>query len=332
MIDTLKKLALAAALALCLAPQGAKAAQSWNFGHLMPADSSEGLVHARFAELVEDYTDGEVKISLFPASQLGARPAQLEQLQAGTLQIFTEANGSLNSYIDELKWTSAPFMFDDLAHWKRFMNSDVIKGYENELREKHGITFIGDNTVMARGPYRVLVANKELDGLDDVQDLKLRMFESKFHIDIWKHLGAEVVVLGWADVYAGLSSGLIQGVTSPISLVQTMKFTEVAPNVLRTNEFPQALMYMVNAEAWEGLDDATRAAIERAHAEAAVYAQQLVDSSIEKTLAELEAANIRYSDADVRAFTARMQPYYAEKVAEGELPKEIFDAVNATRE
>ena len=159
--------AIAAALILTAPAR----AETWNLGHLMPAESSEGKVHQMFAELVKEYTNGELSFNIFPASQLGRANAQLQQVEAGTLQIYVEGIGSGNQYVKELEWISAPFLYDDLEHWQRFIRSGAMKEYFDKLASEHNISIIGDPTIMARGPFRTIVTKEPFHGLADLQDL-----------------------------------------------------------------------------------------------------------------------------------------------------------------
>lgn len=306
-------------------------AEVWKLAHIVPPDSPEGKVHQRFAELVDKYTDGKMRIEIFPAGQLGKTPALLQQLQAGTIQIFPEGAPVLHRYVEDITWIGLPFMFNDREHWVRFMNSDLVAKWKQDVREQAGIAFIGDVTSMIRGPYRVLATTRPVKSLDDVKGLKLRMFENKFFVRAWQHLGAEVIVLGWTDVYESLRRGVIDGVTSPISLVEPMKFYEPAKHIMRTDEFPQALAYMTNAGAWDALDNKTRQAMIRAQQEASQYAAKLANESAAETLARMKAGGAAYSEPDMSAFVASMAEFYKELVKSGEMPAAVLAKIEETR-
>jgi len=315
---------------LFLGTSGA-AAETWRLAHQMPPDSPEGRVWQRFADLASDYTKGEVTVRIFPSSQLGKPQAVIEQLQAGTVQIFAEGVGFLEAQAPEMRWVAAPFLFDDRDHWRRFMASDLVRGWLDGLKEKAGIAVIGDASAIERGPYRVIVSKAPIRTLDDVQGVKLRMYSTKIAVDTWNHLGAEVIVMGWSDVYEGLRRGLVSAVTGPISQIESMRFYEVATNIGRTDEFPQGLALMANAKAWDGLSEAARQGLVRAHAEAADLARQINTEIADTTVASMTAKGAVFEQVDTGAFVERMRTFYLELEVKGELPAGLLATVAATR-
>ncbi|MCB9993524.1 MAG: TRAP transporter substrate-binding protein [Hyphomicrobiaceae bacterium] len=309
-------------------------AETWSLAHLQPADSVEGQVHQRFADLVKAYTSGELEINVFPSSQLGSTPELWQQVEGGVIQIFAEGTGGGNQYVSEMQWISAPFMFDSVNHWKRFLQSGVMKPYFDRLEAEHNVTVlgevIGDQSLMPR-PYRTIVTKQPFRGVPDLKGLKLRMFESKFHIDVWNYLGATPIVLGWADVYEALRNGVVSGVTSPLSLVESTKFYEQAPNVARTDEYPNALAYFTNSQAWNSLRQETRDAVIRAYKETANYYNELAGNQVDDTLAFFRANNVNFVELETKDFTDRMKSFYQKMVDDGDLPRSIWEAVQATR-
>lgn len=307
-------------------------AETWRLAHIVPPDSPEGQVHQKFADLVREYSNGELDIQIFPAGQLGATPELLQQLGAGLIHIFPEGVSVLHRYQENLTWTELPFLFDDREHWQRFMQSDLVQGWFDKMRSQEGITFIGDPTGVVRGPYRVLVTTTPTMSLADVQGMKLRMFENELFVRVWQHLGAEAIVLPWTDVYESLRLGTIDAVTSPISLVEPMKFYEPAKHIIRTDEYPQSLAYMTNQEAWENLDPNSRSALLRAQEEVAPLSAALANSAAEETLSRMAAGGAEFAEPDMSEFVERMRSYYSALVEEGKMPAEVFEQINATRD
>ena len=95
--------------------------------HKMPPDSPEGKVFQKFADLVDEYSNGKMMIKMFPNEQLGKTNAVLEQLKMGTVHLYAEGSTYMKKWVKDITWTSAAFMFDDRDHWVRFMNLDLVK-------------------------------------------------------------------------------------------------------------------------------------------------------------------------------------------------------------
>ncbi|WP_146589388.1 TRAP transporter substrate-binding protein [Puniceibacterium confluentis] len=326
----LKSLTLGTALALALGGM-AQAETTWRMATKMPVDSPEGKVFEKFSELTEEYTGGALKIDVYPNEQLGKEDAVLEQLQANIVQIYAEGFGYLKKWEPALAWVAAAFAFDDYDHWQRFMVSDTVTGWFDTAAEQSGVRPLGDPTLILRGPYRVMVSNVPINSAADVEGVKLRMHENKVAIETWDTLGAEVVTLPWTEVYQGISKGIVQAVNSPIALVESMRFNEVAPYIARHDEYWQSIGFMVNEQALADLPEDTRAGLMKAYEEAGAYSQEVMFAVADESIARMEAAGTTFTVIDTAPLVAKMQAYYAAMAESGELPAGFMEAIEAAR-
>ncbi|EIM77415.1 TRAP-type C4-dicarboxylate transport system, periplasmic component [Nitratireductor aquibiodomus RA22] len=306
-------------------------AETWRMAHKMPPDSIEGELFQFFADKVVEKTGGEVEIKVFPNEQLGSDDTVLEQLQIGTVNVYPEGTSYLQKWVPDIKFTSAPFLFDDREHWVRFMQSDLVKGWFKQIEDEAGIALIGSPTAFLRGPYRVMVTDKPWTNLQEMQGTRLRMHPDELAAAAWRHLGAEVRTLAWTEVYESISRGIVDAVNSPIALVEPMKFYEVAPHVIRHDEYPQGMAFMTNAKRWNALSDERRAQILDAFAEMAVESEKRMNAAADKDLEAMKAKDVAYSEPDTSDFVERMGSFYQEMEEKGELPEGFLDAVRFSR-
>jgi TRAP-type transport system periplasmic protein len=322
---------LAAVLVLGLAAQAAVAAESWRFAHKMPPDSPEGVVFQRFADLAEEYSGGELTIKVYPNEQLGKDDAVLEQLKIGTVQLYAEGSTYMKKWIEDIDWIGAAFLFDDYDHWARFVKSDMVRGWYEKASQEAGIGVLGDQTAVVRGPYRVMVANKEVRSFEEMQGIQLRMHPSKLAIDTWTHLGADVKTLAWTDTYQAIDKKIVDAVNSPIALVESMRFYEVAPHIIRHDEYYQSVAFMMNQKAFDALPENLRAALLKAHAEAGRYSAELMGKAADESIARMKQNGVTFLEIDRKPFIESMAGFYQEMEQRGELPKGFLAAVEATR-
>ncbi|MFP7673461.1 TRAP transporter substrate-binding protein [Marivita sp. S0852] len=329
-MKTITKLGLAVAMTLSFAT-ASQAETTWRMATKMPVDSPEGKVFSRFSDLTAEYTNGALKVDVFPNEQLGKEDAVLEQLQANIVQIYAEGFGYMKKWEPALAWTSAAFAFDDYDHWQRFMTSDTVSGWFDSAAAQSGVRPLGDPTQILRGPFRVMVSNKPVNSAADIENIKLRMHENKVAIETWDNLGAEVITLPWTEVYQGISKGIVEAVNSPIALVESMRFNEVAPYIARHDEYWQSIGFMVNQQALDALDDDTRAGLMKAYNEAGAYSQDLMFSVAEEGIERMKAAGTTYTVIDTAPLVEKMRVYYEEMAEKGELPEGFVDAIEASR-
>ncbi|GAB5378447.1 MAG: TRAP transporter substrate-binding protein [Acuticoccus sp.] len=280
---------------------------------------------------MEEYSDGDLTIRLYPNEQLGKTDAVMEQLQQGTVQLYAEGSTYMDKWVPSIGWVSAAFIFDDREHWARFVDSDLVKGWYAEAAEKGKVGVLGEPTAILRGPYRVMVANKDIQSFDDISGLKLRMHPDKLAHAIWTNLGADVKTLSWTDVYQSIDKGIVDAVNSPIALVESMRFQEVAPHVIRHDEYYQSIAFMMNQAAFDALPEKDQQALLKAHADTGTYSEELMTAAADESIARMKESGVSFIDIDRAPFVAAMKTFYEGMAEEGELPEGYLETVEATR-
>src|SRR4051794_23508028 len=91
--NDMKKIAvvLGAALSLALAAPAPALAQSpivIKFSHVVAPNTPKGKGSLKFQELAEKYTNGKVKVEVYPNSQLYKDNEELQALQLGSVQML----------------------------------------------------------------------------------------------------------------------------------------------------------------------------------------------------------------------------------------------------
>ena len=116
--------AIAAAAAVSIA--GPAGAIDMKIGYPTTADPQHD-VGVRLAKLVAERTNGEIKGRVFPTSQLGKIPRQIEGLQLGTQEVFLAPPGFLQGVNPSFQVPDAPGLFKDLMHVHRSFFDDSFR-------------------------------------------------------------------------------------------------------------------------------------------------------------------------------------------------------------
>src|SRR6266404_3110511 len=113
------KLILAAASVAALALAGPASAQSpivIKFSHVVATNTPKGLAAEKFKELAEKYTDGKVKVEVYPNSQLYKDKEELEALQLGAVQMLAPSNSKFGPIgVKEFEVFDLPYILPDLT-------------------------------------------------------------------------------------------------------------------------------------------------------------------------------------------------------------------------
>src|SRR5215469_82547 len=133
--------ALAAAAPVALATRGfAQSPIVIKFSHVVADDTPKGKASLKFKELAEKYTDGKVKVEVYPNSQLYKDKEEIEALQLGAVQMLAPSTAKFAPLgAKEFEALDLPFVFPDTATYTKVAEGPVGKFLMDKL-EPAGIT------------------------------------------------------------------------------------------------------------------------------------------------------------------------------------------------
>src|SRR6266516_7231436 len=125
----MRKRILAAASVAALAVAGPASAQSpivIKFSHVVATNTPKGLAAEKFKELAEKYTDGKVKVEVYPNSQLYKDKEELEALQLGAVQMLAPSNSKFGPIgVKEFEVFDLPYIFPDLKRRRKVTDAPL---------------------------------------------------------------------------------------------------------------------------------------------------------------------------------------------------------------
>jgi len=324
----MRKLLLAvAAVALVLAPAVGQAQTPIviKFSHVVANDTPKGKGALKFKELAEKYTDGKVKVEIYPNSTLYKDKEEIEALQLGSVQMLAPSTAKFAPLgIKEFEALDLPWLFKDDQTYSNAMKGTVGKWLFQKLEAK-GITGLAywDNG------FHMLSANRPLLKPTDFQGLKVRISGSKVADQYFRLLGTIPQIMAFSEVYQALQTGVVDGCENTASNYLTQKFYEVQKDI--TVSYHAHLQYavIVNSKFWSGLPPDIRTQIDKAMADATDYTNSIARQENEDALAEIKKTGkttLHYlTDADRKVWQEAMQPTY--KWAKGRVGQEVLDLV-----
>src|SRR5450432_4079325 len=139
----MRKLILAAASVAALALAGPASAQSpivIKFSHVVASNTPKGAAAEKFKELAEKYTNGKVKIEIYPNSTLYKDKEELEALQLGAVQMLAPSLAKFGTLgVKEFEVFDSPYILPDNAALGSVTKGPIGKGLIAKLEPK-GIT------------------------------------------------------------------------------------------------------------------------------------------------------------------------------------------------
>jgi C4-dicarboxylate-binding protein DctP len=265
------KLILAAAAALAaLALAGPASAQTpiiLKFSHVVASNTPKGAAAEKFKELAEKYTDGKVKVEIYPNSTLYKDKEELEALQLGAVQMLAPSNSKFGPIgVREFEVFDLPYILPDLATLRK-VTDGPLGAKLLKLLEPKGMTGLAywDNG------FKQMTANKKLITPEDYKGLKFRVQSSKVLEAQFRALGAIPQVMAFSDVYQALQTGVVDGEENTWSNIYTQKMHEVQKYATITNHGYIGYIVVVNKKFWDGLPADIRDQLSKAMKEATAF-------------------------------------------------------------
>lgn len=256
-------------------------------GHIRDTNHPTHLGALRFAELVEENTEGRVTVDVFPDSQLGGIQEMFVQLQTGDLEMVYGGINTL-AFIDggeAFEITAIPFLYRDYEHMRAALQSDFFEPIFADAEEKTGIHVV--NVAGDTAP-RGLSANKPIYGPDDFERLKIRTAASEVVLRAMQTLGALPQQIPFADLYVALRTGVVDAQENGAIVVVNNSLYEVQPYYMQTDYIRDIETFYVNPAVWDGLSEADQEAIHEASEEAGALVTELTEQQLAEAYATLE--------------------------------------------
>jgi C4-dicarboxylate-binding protein DctP len=327
MTTTLRGLLYATlALALCACGQKSSTIEI-KFSHVVAPDTPKGRAADHFAKLAAERTQGRVKVTVFPNSQLYKDKEEIEALQLGSVQMLAPSLAKFGPLgAREFEAFDLPYLFDGYESLHKVTQGEVGAGMLKRLDGKGliGLAF-WDNG------FKHLSANKALRTPADVKGLKLRIQSSQVLAAQMKALGALPQVMAFSEVYQALQTGVVDGTENPPSNFYTQKMHEVQKYLTATEHGYLGYAVIVNKAFWEGLPPDVRKTLEECMGESTRYANEIAKKENDEALAKVSESGktelIALTPEERAAWRKALVPVHQEMA--GTIGQELIQSIYA---
>ncbi len=186
----------------------------------------------RFAAAVEKDSGGRIKGEVYPASQLGAIPRQIEGVQFGAIQGWVGPPEFLVGIDERYEALSAPGLISTQEQDVRVLNDPAVLGMMLGLGGNKGLVGVG---IFPLGPSSI-VTRKPARSLADFRGLKIRVLASPFQLEMIKRMDASPVAMTLADVLPAMQQGAIDGALTSITVDTTLHYVDAGKYVTQTGQ------------------------------------------------------------------------------------------------
>ena len=217
------------------------------------------LLAKNFAAAVERDSGGRIKGEVYPASQLGSIPRQIEGVQFGAIQAAVIPPEFFVGIDERFEVMAAPGLVNSLQHGQRLAADPAVLKLMLSLGANKGLHGAGMFIVQPDS----LASKAPIRNLTDFKGKKIRIFASEFQSEALKRLGATPVAMTLGDVLPALQQGAIDGAIAGITVFSAFHYQDAAKYVTEINQPSIFLMLEISKTWYESLPPDLQAIVDK---------------------------------------------------------------------
>nr|WP_298373450.1 DctP family TRAP transporter solute-binding subunit [uncultured Halomonas sp.] len=269
-------------------------AREYSVSTVLSADFPWGQAAEKWAELVEERSEGEITLRVYPNSQLvnGDQTREFSAMRQGLIDMAVGSTINWSPQVPELNLFSLPFLMPDTGA------VDAITGGEAgqmvfEAIESRGVMPLawGEN-----GFREISNSKQPISAPEDLEGLKIRVVGSPLFQDTFTALGANPTQMSWADAKPALTTGAVDGQENPLSVFDVARIDQVGQKYLTLWHYMNdPLIFAVNQRIWQQLPEEDQQLLRQAAVDAGQWEIEMSREQKSERLAAIKERGVEVS-------------------------------------
>ena len=260
----------------------------------------------KIAQLVQDATDGRIRIDVVGGSEAGEREL-VEQAMDQKLDIATCANSVLTNYIPQMN------ILDQAYLWENEQQAHAaVDGKLGELiraqAQRLGLHVIGFEESGFRNTFSTIPVEKT----EDFSKITIRTMENKYHKAAFEAFGAAPIGMPYPQVLDALKDGSINACENATVNCLNSGYYEYTRHVTNTRHAFVYILLLMSDEAWERIPEELRDPFLDAVQEGVEWEREKLARESRQVVKELEDLGVTFHEID----TAALKQLYRNAVEE----------------
>lgn len=262
-----------------------------------------------FADLVEEKTNGRIKILIQHSGVRGNESQVISQLKYGGVDFARISISELTNEIKALNVLQLPYLYENSEHMWKVLDGkigdyflDVVSEYE----------MIGLSWYDA-GARNFYTKDRPIQRLEDFEGLKIRVQESDMIASMVEYLGGEPVKKPYSEVYSLLEKSEVDGAENNWPSYESMQHYEVAGYYTLDEHIRIPELQICSKHTWNKLSSEDQEIILECAKESSFYQRKLWKEQETKSreLAVSAGAKVLHlSTAEKKKFRKAVEPLF----------------------
>lgn len=278
--------------------------------------SGDMLAHPYFAltsvlgRYIDQQTQGEYELQVFPNGQLGDLESQANQNADGIVQMTAGLSpGHLSSWAPNVQVLELPYAFPNRAVAFDILNyGEFGKALADDVAEESGIRILA----YTPSAFRSFSNNERpVRSAADMEGLKIRVQQFPVYIELVNALGANPTPIAWSELYNALQTGVVDGQENAPYTMLLANLQEVQSYYTLDQHVMNISLITINEDFYQGLSDEHKQVFRLAAVQAATAFVGIVNATEGRDLQTIVEA-----DTEIYAPTAEERQTFVDATRE----------------
>ena len=262
-----------------------------------------------FADLVEEKTNGRIKILIQHSGVRGNESQVISQLKYGGVDFARISISELTNEIKALNVLQLPYLYENSEHMWKVLDGkigdyflDVVSEYE----------MIGLSWYDA-GARNFYTKDRPIQKLEDFEGLKIRVQESDMIASMVEYLGGEPVKKPYSEVYSLLEKSEVDGAENNWPSYESMQHYEVAGYYTMDEHIRIPELQICSKHTWNKLSSEDQEIILECAKESSFYQRKLwkeQETKSSELAVDAGAEVVHLSTVEKKKFRKAVEPLF----------------------
>lgn len=280
------------------------------FSHIVGENTPKGLAARKFAELMDERSNGFVEVQVFPNGYLYKDGEEMDALLKGDLQMIAPATSKLTTHVPEWQVMDLPFAFKSPEEVHAFLEGR----HGQEMLEKLESKGLYPLSIWDNGFKQMTNKSHPLIEPADFEGIKFRIMPSPVIKDQFLQLKSTTQSASFNEVYQLLEQSVIAGQENTFSNIFSKGIHSQQRYLTISNHGYLGYVVLINNEFWEGLPPEVQTLIHEVMSEITIWERQIAKKLNQENQVDLENCQCveihSLTDEEKRRWEDAFKPVY----------------------
>lgn len=302
-----------------------KTFKTLRLGHGLDVNHSVHKAMIKMGKDLEDLSDGNLRLEIYPNQQLGTERQCLELLQIGSLDMTKVSVGVLENFAPKMRVLGLPFLFRDRKHTFNVLDGSIGQQLLDDGTQ-YWLKGLGYYDAGSRSFY----TKKPVNTPEDLLGQKIRVMESVTAMEMVRSLGGSPTPISWGELYTALQQGVVDGAENNPPSFYLSRHYEVCKYYTLNEHTVLPDVLLAGTALWERLSVQERKWLQTAVTASVKYQRELWLESEQEALSAVKAAGVQIIRPDKELFSEKIKGFYDRFSEEPEL-LDLIEKIRITK-